>query len=258
MTRLFNDLAYCRCSGPTASEKPHVSDTGRLCRFHRRNAFYLFFSFELPFTVSRHTSFCTLVELTCGETSERRANKIVGGSFTPIESHPWLAAIYLQRDGFLCGGSLISPCWVVTAAHCFIAGWDTTLTLPPLSHTPMALWLTCVCVQYDAHACTSDTFCLLFLFCLGFCSNSTDVRDLTVYLGKTAINDTDPEREQRFTVDKLILHPNYDGETFNNDIGETQASSFVMTWISVCFFQTSFFDLTEIKCYKFTLFTLVI
>lgn len=67
------------------------------------------------------------------------------------------------------------------------------------------------------------------LFCLGFCSNSTDVRDLTVYLGKTAINDTDPETEQRFTVDKLILHPNYDSDTYNNDIGECQASAFVMT-----------------------------
>lgn len=109
-------------------------------------------------------------ELTCGETSERRANKIVGGSFTPIESHPWLAAIFLRREGFLCGGSLISPCWVATAAHCFIAG------------------------------------------------NSTDVRDLTVYVGKTAINETDPEREQRFTVDRLILHPNFDDDTFNNDI----------------------------------------
>lgn len=46
-----------------------------------------------------------------------------------------------------------------------------------------------------------------------------------MYLGKTAINETDPEREQRFTVDKLILHPSYDGDTFNNDIGECQATA---------------------------------
>lgn len=204
-----------------------VSTVAKLC--------FLLLSFELPFTVCRHPLFCILAELTCGETSERRANKIVGGSFTPIESHPWLAAIYLRREGFLCGGSLISPCWVATAAHCFIAGWDTTLTLPPLvsyahglvTHVRVcAIWCSCLCEWH--------MLCLaFFLFCLGFCSNSTDVRDLTVYLGKTAINDTDPEREQTLTVDKLILHPKYDSENFNNDIGECQASAFVMTYISV-------------------------
>lgn len=61
-------------------------------------------------------------ELTCGERSERRMHKIVGGSFVPIESHPWVAAIFNQRS-FLCGGSLIAPSWVLTAAHCFPAGW---------------------------------------------------------------------------------------------------------------------------------------
>ncbi|XP_030603481.1 plasminogen activator, urokinase a [Archocentrus centrarchus] len=67
-------------------------------------------------------------EETCGETSERRMHKIVGGSFTPIESHPWVAAIFHKRYGFLCGGTLISPCWVLTAAHCFSDGEDTKLT----------------------------------------------------------------------------------------------------------------------------------
>ncbi|KAM9345462.1 urokinase-type plasminogen activator-like [Symphorus nematophorus] len=116
-------------------------------------------------------------ELTCGERSERRMNKIVGGSFTPIESHPWVAAIFLKRRGFLCGGSLISPCWVVTAAHCF-----------------------------------SD-------------DDQINIRTLSVYLGKTAINETDADKEQRFTVEKLIIHQKYNESNFNNDIALVKIKS---------------------------------
>ncbi|KAM3605848.1 uncharacterized protein V6R79_006013 [Siganus canaliculatus] len=109
-------------------------------------------------------------ELTCGERSEQKLNKIVGGSFTAIESHPWVAAIYLQNKGFLCGGSLISPCWVVSAAHCF------------------------------------------------FDSNQTNPKHLSVHLGKTAINETNLNKEQSFTVEKLIIHSRYNEDNFNNDI----------------------------------------
>ncbi|XP_044070633.1 tissue-type plasminogen activator-like [Siniperca chuatsi] len=111
-------------------------------------------------------------ELTCGVTLEQRMNKIVGGSFTPIESNPWVAAIFRQsrQSHFLCGGSLIAPCWVATAAHCFSDGVET------------------------------------------------GIRHLSVYLGKTAINDTDADKEQRFTVEKLIIHKKYNESNFDNDI----------------------------------------
>ncbi|XP_056292253.1 plasminogen activator, urokinase a [Pseudoliparis swirei] len=107
-------------------------------------------------------------ELTCGERSEQRMHKIVGGSFTPIESHPWVAALFHQHR-FLCGGSLIAPCWVLTAAHCFSDG-------------------------------------------------ESSIKRLSVYLGKTAINDTDADREQSFTVEKLIIHQKYNESNYNNDI----------------------------------------
>ncbi|XP_029305572.1 plasminogen activator, urokinase a [Cottoperca gobio] len=109
-------------------------------------------------------------DLTCGEKSKRRLHKIVGGSFTPIESQPWVAALFHQRHGFLCGGSLIAPCWVLTAAHCFADG------------------------------------------------DGTNIQRLSVYLGKNAINDTDAAREQKFTVEKLIIHQKYNESSFNNDI----------------------------------------
>lgn len=58
--------------------------------------------------------------------------------------------------------------------------------------------------------------CLLFAN-----SKRTNKDQYTVYLGKDAINRTDPEKEQKFKVEKLVLHQQYDNkaEDFNNDIG---------------------------------------
>ena len=44
--------------------------------------------------------------------------RIVGGSLVPSGSYPWTAALLSSSGGQFCGGSLISPKWVVTAAHC--------------------------------------------------------------------------------------------------------------------------------------------
>uniref|UniRef100_F6X4X5 Urokinase-type plasminogen activator n=1 Tax=Monodelphis domestica TaxID=13616 RepID=F6X4X5_MONDO len=59
----------------------------------------------------------------CGYKSMTPRFKIVGGNTTPIENQPWFAAIYRNHLGgsssFTCGGTLISSCWVVSAAHCF-------------------------------------------------------------------------------------------------------------------------------------------
>ncbi|XP_078095451.1 tissue-type plasminogen activator isoform X2 [Mustelus asterias] len=61
----------------------------------------------------------------CGKREPRAEQyRILGGTTTHITSHPWQAAIFLyhrrSKDyNFLCGGSLIGSCWVLTAAHCF-------------------------------------------------------------------------------------------------------------------------------------------
>ncbi|NWH58097.1 UROK protein, partial [Geococcyx californianus] len=63
-----------------------------------------------------------LVGGACGQRSISKYYKVVGGSQAEVESQPWIAGIFQTirgMDTFLCGGSLIDPCWVLTAAHCF-------------------------------------------------------------------------------------------------------------------------------------------
>lgn len=74
-------------------------------------------------------------KLQCGQKALRPRFKIVGGEFTTIENQPWFAAIYRRhRAGsvtYVCGGSLISPCWVVSATHCFMYVPLSLLPDPP-------------------------------------------------------------------------------------------------------------------------------
>jgi hypothetical protein len=48
--------------------------------------------------------------------------RIVGGSLVPSGSYPWTAALLNSSLQQGCGGSLVAPKWVVTAAHC-TANW---------------------------------------------------------------------------------------------------------------------------------------
>ena len=52
----------------------------------------------------------------CG-VSQVAQSRIVGGSSATRGAWPWQVALY-RRNVFTCGGSLINPEWIVTAAHC--------------------------------------------------------------------------------------------------------------------------------------------
>ncbi|XP_006897052.1 PREDICTED: tissue-type plasminogen activator [Elephantulus edwardii] len=62
---------------------------------------------------------------TCGLRQYKQPQfRIKGGLYTDITSHPWQAAIFVKNrrspgERFLCGGTLINSCWVLSAAHCF-------------------------------------------------------------------------------------------------------------------------------------------
>ncbi|KAL0972882.1 hypothetical protein UPYG_G00196020 [Umbra pygmaea] len=71
------------------------------------------------FTDRQVCSSGSVISLKCSECGERGpTGRIVGGVDTIIEQWPW--QVSLQQSGqHSCGGSLVSPRWVITAAHCF-------------------------------------------------------------------------------------------------------------------------------------------
>ncbi|XP_070710876.1 hepatocyte growth factor activator [Pempheris klunzingeri] len=58
----------------------------------------------------------------CGTKHKKRMSvprgRIMGGNSALPGTHPWMAAVYIGQLDF-CAGTLISSCWVVSAAHCF-------------------------------------------------------------------------------------------------------------------------------------------
>lgn len=56
-----------------------------------------------------------LIFLECGLSSHRK--RIVGGVKAEIDNFPWQTLLFYENK-FLCGGSLISNRYILTAAHC--------------------------------------------------------------------------------------------------------------------------------------------
>ena len=58
--------------------------------------------------------------LPLGGSAQAAEHRIIGGTESPAGSWPF--AVYLSGTFYSCGGSLIAPDWVLTAAHCILPG----------------------------------------------------------------------------------------------------------------------------------------
>ncbi|XP_072547421.1 transmembrane protease serine 4a isoform X2 [Salminus brasiliensis] len=74
---------------------------------------------ETSFSDRKTCSLGSVVTLSCSDCGPKAPeSRIVGGQSALIENWPW--QVSLQQNGqHTCGGSLVSPNWVITAAHCF-------------------------------------------------------------------------------------------------------------------------------------------
>ena len=57
-----------------------------------------------------------------GKTSETE-NRIIGGKESDVNEYPWMVRLITTTT--ICGGSLISDSWILTAAHCITPGKTT-------------------------------------------------------------------------------------------------------------------------------------
>lgn len=76
--------------------------------------------FTFPLIVLVMISPATAREVGSGATLSQDSAAIINGNLGSTATHPWIAFLADKDGEQYCGASLISPTWVLTAAHCFL------------------------------------------------------------------------------------------------------------------------------------------
>ncbi|XP_062851463.1 neurotrypsin [Trichomycterus rosablanca] len=103
-----SSLGECSAEGMDKHDCKHSEDAGVICDY-----------------VSQPVSDSIMTTQSCGlrPNTLRRRRRIIGGDKSLRGDWPWQVSLWLRsqskRNHPLCGATLISSCWVVTAAHCF-------------------------------------------------------------------------------------------------------------------------------------------
>ena len=68
---------------------------------------------------SRHdVASCRQLSKAVKSSTKRFFSQVIGGRNAQPGEWCWQAAIYNDKGQYVCGGALIGPQWIVTAAHC--------------------------------------------------------------------------------------------------------------------------------------------
>ncbi|XP_013147134.1 PREDICTED: trypsin delta/gamma-like [Papilio polytes] len=130
-------------------------------------------------TIGNNNSSETAKILECGNVV-KLTSRIMGGDITSIEQYPWLVLLEYRGGDTLCGGSLITERFVLTAAHCLS---DVSLGAPKYARLS----------EYDTSTYPTDVVTI----------KGEQVR-ITVEIVE---------------IIKNIIHPRYSRSTLRNDIG---------------------------------------
>ncbi|XP_077254594.1 phenoloxidase-activating factor 1-like [Temnothorax americanus] len=139
-----------------------------------------------PPDVTNHPKLRLLNHVACGPINQQ---KVIGGKKTGIFQYPWMALIEYDtgrpNPEFLCGGTIISSRYILTAAHC-------VTTLPAGRRL--------IGVRIGDHDISKERDC---------------ERDNN---GQEVICAEQSEQYQNFGVDSVHFHPDYTKTNMHNDI----------------------------------------